>query len=188
MEKINPIKNFNSKEMLNIEDSIFNSKLFLHVNYKNDDLNNSISHDSGDSTELEDLDNTTFLTKELIEELNSSNLDISLKDENIPDNNISLIYSINNGYPFTPLKPQNNDIYEDYLFNNEYKSGRYNKYNINKNSFKNKHEYKRIKIIKDKKRDWVCQICFNLNYSFRTECNRCKLPKERCIQNTDYIY
>ena len=25
--------------------------------------------------------------------------------------------------------------------------------------------------------DWLCQFCFNLNFSFRTFCNRCKAPK-----------
>ena len=188
MEKVNPIKKFNSKEMSNIEDPIFNSKLFLNINFKNDDLDNSISDDSGDSTEIEDINNTTFLTKELIEELNSSNLDISLKDEKNTENSKSFIYYNNNGYPFTPLISKNNDKYEDYMFNNNFKSGRYNKYNINRHTFKNNYEYKKYKIIKDKKRDWICQICLNLNYSFRTECNRCKLPKEKCIQNINYIY
>ena len=25
--------------------------------------------------------------------------------------------------------------------------------------------------------DWICNNCKNLNFSFRVECNRCKLPK-----------
>lgn len=26
--------------------------------------------------------------------------------------------------------------------------------------------------------DWICNNCKNLNFSFRVECNRCKLPKD----------
>ena len=29
----------------------------------------------------------------------------------------------------------------------------------------------------DKEGDWKCIHCKNINYSFRTLCNRCKLPK-----------
>ena len=29
----------------------------------------------------------------------------------------------------------------------------------------------------NKKGDWICINCRNLNYSFRTFCNRCKIPK-----------
>ena len=29
----------------------------------------------------------------------------------------------------------------------------------------------------NKKGDWTCINCRNLNYSFRTVCNRCKIPK-----------
>lgn len=31
----------------------------------------------------------------------------------------------------------------------------------------------------DKKGVWVCVKCRNLNFSFRTVCNRCQLPKEQ---------
>ena len=34
------------------------------------------------------------------------------------------------------------------------------------------------KIARVKKNDWVCAFCKNLNYSFRTKCNRCKVNKE----------
>ena len=188
MEKANPIKKYNSQEIPNIEDSIFNSKLFLNVNFKNDYLNNSFSEDSENSTEIEDLNSNTFLTKELIEELNSSISDISLKDEKSFNNNKSFLYYniTNKGYPFVPIINNNYDKNEDILKNN-IKSERFNKYNISKNTFKNNYDYKKYRNIKDKKRDWVCQLCLNLNYSFRTECNRCKLPKERCIQNINYI-
>ena len=36
---------------------------------------------------------------------------------------------------------------------------------------------KQLPSIEHKKGDWICTNCKNLNYSFRTVCNRCKYPK-----------
>ena len=30
--------------------------------------------------------------------------------------------------------------------------------------------------------DWICKNCRNLNFSFRFECNRCKLPKKEVME------
>jgi len=30
----------------------------------------------------------------------------------------------------------------------------------------------------NKKGDWFCALCFNINYSFRKNCNRCDIPRE----------
>ena len=30
--------------------------------------------------------------------------------------------------------------------------------------------------------DWICQNCRNLNFAFRNECNRCKLPKKESME------
>ena len=77
----------------------------------------------------------------------------------------------------------NNDVYFN-VFNNSNKI-----YNINhqneQNLISNAHKKKKRKKVKKKlinkikeKRpyDWVCNRCKNLNYSFRTICNICKLP------------
>jgi len=189
MEKANPKKDLNKgdiQKIPNIEDSIFNSKLFLNINLNNDYLNNSFSQNSEDSTEIEDSNSSSFLTKELIDELNSLNSDITFKDKK-SFNNKSFLYSVNNANLFTPNNQANNINKEDKIQNGFF-SGRFNKYNLKSyNKFKSNYDYKRYKIIKDKKRDWVCQLCLNLNYSFRNECNRCKLPKETCIQNINYM-
>ena len=42
--------------------------------------------------------------------------------------------------------------------------------------------------IRDKKEnnkngDWICSYCNNLNYSFRTICNRCRIPKVYSLIN-----
>ena len=36
----------------------------------------------------------------------------------------------------------------------------------------------------NKKGDWICSYCTNLNYSFRTICNRCRIPKVYSLINT----
>ena len=189
MEKANPKKDLNKgdiQKIPNIEDSIFNSKLFLNINLNNDYLNNSFSQNSEDSTAIEDSNSSSFLTKELIDELNSLNSDITFKGKQ-SFNNKSFLYNVNNGNLFTPNNQANNINKED-MIQNGFISGRFNKYNLKSyNKFKNNYDYKRYIIIKDKKRDWVCQLCLNLNYSFRNECNRCKLPKETCIQNINYM-
>ena len=53
-----------------------------------------------------------------------------------------------------------------------------------------KYEPKENKDIKDrsnKKGDWICMNCKNLNYSFRTLCNRCKIPKISSYLNTQIL-
>ena len=40
----------------------------------------------------------------------------------------------------------------------------------------------------NKKGDWVCSNCKNLNYSFRTVCNRCRIPKVYLFINNPITY
>ena len=37
---------------------------------------------------------------------------------------------------------------------------------------------KKKKTLIERKGDWQCPLCHNLNFAFRVSCNRCKLPKE----------
>ena len=179
MEKVNLAKDsrdnyFHKKSEK--EDSVFNCKLFLNLDLDYEHLNNSISTESDNSDEIKDENSLSFLTKDLIEELNSSNSDSSLKNDD---------YSINNGRPFLYYVNNKYDItsnYNELLFNNLNQS-LFSKCdsNCHNNSKKKKYNNKKNKLIKDRKRDWVCQMCLNLNYAFRIECNRCHLPKEKCI-------
>ena len=43
--------------------------------------------------------------------------------------------------------------------------------NLNNNNFNNK------KTFIEKPGDWICNNCQNLNFSFRTNCNRCHISK-----------
>jgi len=38
----------------------------------------------------------------------------------------------------------------------------------------------------NKKGDWICSFCKNLNYSFRKICNRCQVPKVYSLINTQF--
>ena len=55
-------------------------------------------------------------------------------------------------------------------------------------------EYVEVKDIKGKKEknnkkgDWICSNCKNLNYSFRTVCNRCRIPKVYLFINNPITY
>ena len=185
MAKVKHIQNSNEnyfQKKPKKEESVFNSKLFLNLDLSFEPLNNSFSTESENSEEIEDVNSSSFLPKELIEELNSSS-DFLLKNDSPINESQSFLYFLNNNYNMSK------NIINNINNNNELLFRDFNPpiiYNYNSNfhidkSYKKNYYKKRNKIIKDKKRDWVCQLCFNLNYAFRTECNRCKVPKEKCI-------
>ena len=72
------IKSVEYSDEICLEDSIFNHILFLNVNINAEQLNKSYTKESDNSNpnEFENNDISFFLTKELIEELNSSKLDV----------------------------------------------------------------------------------------------------------------
>ena len=171
------IKSIEYSDEICSEDSIFNYKLFLNVDINSEQLNKSYTKELDNSNPNEVEDNISFfLTKELIEELNSSKLDIpfnsSLIKNKITQNNISAFFNIDReGY-------LNKKIYFNEIFHTNNRNERFNKYNF-KNYFekKDRSNNKKNNILKEKKKDWICPLCMNLNYSFRIICNRCKIPK-----------
>ena len=106
----------------------------------------------------------------------------STEKENIKNNNINNIkndYNLElnskvnkfNSYNYNPLLPLINMGYE-FIPRNL-------KNNKNENSYKINFEGKNDNIYrKNKKDDWFCSFCNNLNYSFRVKCNRCGASKE----------
>ena len=46
----------------------------------------------------------------------------------------------------------------------------------------NKFQYRKIKPFGERAGDWICKNCRNLNFAFRIECNRCKLPKKEAME------
>ena len=153
---------------------LFNSKLFidLSLNEDIDSLNENSENNTEDSDNSFEFEESNYLSNELIEELDScdDNLYTKTDNKNIVDSLLSLA---NNGYEFTPknYKLSFNKIPK--VFNrNHNNNNNYTYSNIKKNiyCFNN--------TLRDPQKDWICSFCNNLNYSFRTKCNRCKISKE----------
>ena len=49
-------------------------------------------------------------------------------------------------------------------------------------NFYNKFQSKKMRPFTERAGDWICKNCKNLNFAFRNECNRCKLPKKDAIE------
>ena len=186
MSKTNSINKLPEKNKLvkipSLEDCVFNSKLFIDLDSTYEQSSNySFDKDLENSNEIDDdIDNGCFLIKELMEELDSPESDISKGDkkEELKSYGKSLLPLVNNGYEFIPKEYRKN-VNNNSTNKNIPKS--YNKFteNFSKSNlfFQTKH-----KSIKERKGDWFCKLCQNLNFSFRTQCNRCKTAKEECIQ------
>ena len=176
---------------------LFNSKLFLDVNIneeidESDENSENNTEGSDNSCELEEIN---YLSNELIEQLDSIDT-VNEKDNKINDikENVNIVDSllslVNSGYEFKPksYKPPstetkhsnillyNNNINNNSNHNIAYQNVIHTKnYNHNYNSYINNKNY----YYRDQKKDWVCSFCNNLNFSFRTKCNRCKTSKEK---------
>ena len=152
------------------KNSIFNSQLFI-------DLDSNFTQSQEDSTSSEDetfqnieddINNKgCYLNKELIEELDAP---IAVHNENNNIFNQNLLLSlVKHVYEQFPKKYQ----FQQKKINNKNKKMKNYNYNQQKNN---------KKVIKERKGDWVCQFCSNVNFAFRTICNRCKGRKEECLQ------
>ena len=168
---------------------IFNSKLYFDLDIeaeKNglDAVSQNNTEGSDTSFEAEEIN---CLSNELIEELDNTSESPKEKEKDNQFNIIngsqniidSLISLANNGYEF---KPKNfnpsftksssnaNNIYFNQMIKN---NGAFLLNQINKINKGNIISNKR-----GQKQDWICAFCNNLNFSFRTKCNRCKVKKE----------
>ena len=52
----------------------------------------------------------------------------------------------------------------------------------NKNVY-GKYQKKKSRPFIERQGDWICKLCKNLNFAFRNECNRCKVPKKDCLES-----
>ena len=181
--------------------SSFNSKLFLDIELSDQNiLPHNNNEDSDSSINYSSIRLKECLLNDLIKELdlplNNQKDELKLNNNNqtkwqnnyIPfiennknnknfeiNNNIykinfsknnNLLSIINNGHKFNP----------QYL-NNNYMDSPSTKFEEKNKIFyfiqKNKNLFK-----KNKKVDWICSFCNNINYSFRVKCNRCGASKE----------
>ena len=92
--------------------------------------------------------------------------------EGIIGNYFNNILNFDNNYQYT----QNNFHPILFSYNDESQNS---DLNDNSKKFGDKKPFDR------RKGDWVCSECHNLNFAFRVECNRCKLPKPKNINTED---
>ena len=153
--------------------SPFNSKLFLDIGLdaSNDtETDESESNDSFDSEELESKNNNDyFLLNDLLKELDSS------YSEKISNPKI-------NNYTASNLNNNNNYYLNNNIICHPYINGMieyiYLINLINSQSINGVTEKK----FYEKKGDWICRFCQNLNFSFRMKCNRCKACKSEALK------
>ncbi len=149
--------------------SPFNSKLFFNLDTTSNtsDINETELNNSFDSLKLETENNKYyFLLSDLIKELDSFQDDLPKKE-----NTEKKVYLINNTNNYLINSNIYYPVYNPFIKNN-ISNSIYN--NGNKKINQNKN-------FNNKKGDWVCPLCKNLNFSFRTICNRCKVSKKEVI-------
>ena len=49
-------------------------------------------------------------------------------------------------------------------------------------SYFGKYQKKKTRPFTERTGDWICKNCKNVNFAFRNECNRCKIPKKDCVE------
>ena len=166
---INIIDNKNDNDNDNtLRNDITNNS---NINIFKENINNNIiSQDNNNNT----INNDVNELKHINLENNKNNMNDLFEDSNyfnVPFCQIMDYY--NNTL-------QENIQYSKFSFDNNvvgYNSN-INRYN-NKKFKKDKSKYKKNNnIMPIRKGDWKCRFCLNLNFSFRTFCNRCKARKE----------
>jgi len=198
--KINSEKE-NERYISSPKKPLFNSKLFidLEINKEIEDLNNSSENNTEDSDNSLNMEEINYLSNELIEELDFCDIQRSKNNKNKkekekeeeeekdnkinnmkPNSNIinSLLSLVDDGYEFKPknFKPIYDNNKTQNLFNKNNNNN--NKGHMKQIKNNNLFLFNNLNCYRDQKNDWVCTFCNNLNFSFRTKCNRCKVNKE----------
>ena len=178
-----------------------NSKLFLDMELSDENiLPHNNAEDSDSSTKYSSLRLKDCLSNDLIKELD---LPLNNQKDELKLNNNTQIKWQNNYNPFIENNKNNNNleinnniykinfsknnnllstINKGLKFNPHYLNNNYMESSSTKFQEKNKIFYfiqKNKNLFKKNKRvDWLCSFCNNINYSFRVKCNRCGASKE----------
>ena len=181
----------NINELSRNKISTFNSKLYLDMELSGENtLSKDETEDSEISIESSSIKLKDFLSNDLIEELNSpseNNQKVIYPNDsaNLANKQSYMNYENEMAHLFTSVNY--NPLF--YFMNKRYIfSGNNLKNNNNVNNYKdisyrknNLHNFSQNNKNKKNKKDWICPFCYNLNYSFRVKCNRCKMNKETSI-------
>ena len=109
-----------------------------------------------------------------------------MQDKNFSASNLPFVLNFEKNFPpFSPVNDNTGSMTNSYMTNshadpnlNQNDKALFSK-NIKKNKKSKKNNNQKYK---DKRPfDWICNRCNNLNYSFRTFCNICNLPKSQNV-------
>ena len=172
MHKKNFSKIKKDDNLINLKESPFNSKLFFDLNTSLNDIDTSGSDNSNDSNEIDIKNNKNFfLLNDLIKEMDSSLYEQEENPKKYIDN---YIYN-------PPNYIMNRNIFYPYGYIPLFEKNIIRRKNYNGCVIKNR-------TLNEKKDDWICFFCHNLNFSFRTKCNRCKAAKIESLKREKEFY
>ena len=116
------------------------------------------------------------------------NINNNLQGKNFSSSNLPFVFPFENkNFPlFSPANSSAGNINNNYMSNSylDQMPNQNEKFLFSKNTNKKNKKSKKNnnQKYKDKRPfDWICNRCDNLNYSFRTFCNICNLPKSQNI-------
>ena len=156
-------KNETGLLLSNSKQPLFNSKLFFDLDNKSNDIDTSKSDNSSELNDIENNNNNDyFLSNDLLKQLDSISPIVEEENDN------STLDILNNS-SFAPININNSQ--NNYILYKYYKNDSSIYYNKSKR-----------KIFQERKGDWICQLCNNLNFAFRTKCNICGSIKEECAK------
>jgi hypothetical protein len=167
---------------INPENEMNNSYMNNNININNNNLyiNNFILQNAF-STEKKYAKKKSKLIRDISLFLQNSNSNSNLNEYNYFNTyeNNSNIY--NN---YNKFNEENHNKHKANYINTEYHQKSNNNINNITNNIENNISSKKNNFNR-RPNDWVCSRCFNLNFSFRSKCNRCGVSKEIPIINNN---
>ena len=132
-------------------------------------------------SEIEELDKQLdYINYSLKNILPKSYLNFNFNQEEIKSFNSCQFISFNNNNLKRNISEFNLNLNNTLNDNSNFNFNNNNliQFPIQKSFFNDKKSNKNLKKIEERKGDWKCKKCNNLNFSFRSICNRCKRLKE----------
>ena len=189
--------NENTNEKGQYENLAFNSKLILDVNEiplrkdsETPQIKFSIDLPNAPKQRLHE-----YLNNDLINALDNNLSNPStplLNNPNLPqnqnnNNNMNNIPQISLNDDFNNYHNNNNmnnnyNVFNEQMKMNMIQNNMLNHMEMNIQNNKNHNKEKGKKPFEIREGDWTCFHCNNLNFAFRTKCNRCGLPKDVSIK------
>jgi hypothetical protein len=169
----------------------FNPEVNNHKNNNNniDEINNTIDKDNEDKkNDMSQIDmdknilNNVYNNKTEYDHMNMSYYPYYDYYNIYPEFNTNSKFSLNNemvNINDGEISNSISHIYKIHTKKLKYKENKENKKDKNKpKNATNKNKKDNYPYLSLRKGDWLCQFCSNLNFSFRSFCNRCRAPKQ----------